>query len=82
MSASEIVEQVRALPPDVQREVFNSIRELEQKVKPQLSIEERRVLSRQLMGAGRKYLKPGDDPIGDLIREREADALLDEQDLA
>ena len=30
-------------------------------------------LARQLLGAGRHLLKPGVDPIGDLIREREAD---------
>ncbi len=30
-------------------------------------------LARQLMGAGRRWLNPGADPIGDLIREREHD---------
>jgi AbrB family looped-hinge helix DNA binding protein len=30
-------------------------------------------LARQLLGAGRRWLKPGTDPIGDLIREREED---------
>ena len=30
-------------------------------------------LARQLMGAGRRWLNPGADPIGDLIREREQD---------
>jgi len=34
-------------------------------------------LARQLMGAGRRWLKPGDDPVGDLIREREQDDSLD-----
>jgi AbrB family looped-hinge helix DNA binding protein len=34
-------------------------------------------LARQLMGAGRRWLKPGVDPIGDLIREREQDDELD-----
>ena len=37
-------------------------------------------LARQLMGAGRHLLKPGADPIGDLIREREEDAQLDQAD--
>lgn len=37
-------------------------------------------LARQLMGAGRRFLKPGADPIGDLIREREQDAALDRGD--
>ncbi len=34
-------------------------------------------LARHLLGAGRRWLKPGADPIGDLIREREEDDLLD-----
>ena len=37
-------------------------------------------LARQLMGAGRRWLKPGADPIGDLIREREQDDKLDQTD--
>ncbi len=37
-------------------------------------------LARQLMGAGRRLLKPGADPIGDLIREREQDDELDQAD--
>ena len=37
-------------------------------------------LARQLMGAGRRWLKPGTDPIGDLIHEREHDDKLDEVD--
>lgn len=37
-------------------------------------------LARQLLGAGRHLLKPGADPIGDLIRERETDAQLDRAD--
>ena len=37
-------------------------------------------LARQLMGAGRHWLKPGSDPIGDLIREREKDDQLDQCD--
>jgi hypothetical protein len=28
-------------------------------------------MAHELMGAGRRWLKPGADPIGDLIRERE-----------
>lgn len=30
-------------------------------------------LARELMGEGRRWLKPGDDPIGDLIRDRKRD---------
>ena len=37
-------------------------------------------LARHLMGAGRRWLKPGADPIGDLIREREQDDHLDQAD--
>jgi AbrB family looped-hinge helix DNA binding protein len=37
-------------------------------------------LARQLMGAGRRLLKRGADPIGDLIREREQDDRLDQAD--
>lgn len=37
-------------------------------------------LARQLMGAGRRWLKPGADPVGDLIREREQDGELDQAD--
>jgi AbrB family looped-hinge helix DNA binding protein len=37
-------------------------------------------LARQLMGAGRRWLKAGADPIGDLIREREQDNKLDQAD--
>jgi AbrB family looped-hinge helix DNA binding protein len=39
-------------------------------------------LARQLMGAGRHWLKPGADPIGDLIRERERDDKLDNPGLS
>ena len=35
-------------------------------------------LARQLMGAGRRWLKPGVNPIDDLIWEREQDAKLDQ----
>ena len=34
-------------------------------------------LARQLMGAGRRWLTPGADPIADLIRERGEDYRLD-----
>ena len=37
-------------------------------------------MARQLMGAGRRWLKPGADPVGDLIREREQDDKLDQAD--
>lgn len=46
-------------------------------VKPLL---QRGELARQLMGAGRHLLKPGADPVGDLIREREQDDQLDRTD--
>jgi len=36
--------------------------------------------ARQLMGAGKRWLKPGADPVGDLIREREQDDKLDQAD--
>jgi hypothetical protein len=37
-------------------------------------------LARELMGTGRRWIKPGADPIGDLIREREQDDKLDQAD--
>jgi len=37
-------------------------------------------LARQLMGAGRRWLKPEADPVGDLISEREQDDKLDQAD--
>lgn len=37
-------------------------------------------LARQLLGAGRRWLQPGADPIGDLLRERERDDQLDRAD--
>jgi bifunctional DNA-binding transcriptional regulator/antitoxin component of YhaV-PrlF toxin-antitoxin module len=37
-------------------------------------------LARKLMGAGRHLLKPGADPIADLIRDRERDDQLDRRD--
>jgi hypothetical protein len=36
--------------------------------------------ARELMGAGRRWLKLGADPVGDLIREREQDDKLDQND--
>lgn len=35
-------------------------------------------LARELMGAGRHLLAPGDDPIGNLLRGRERDDVLDQ----
>lgn len=35
-------------------------------------------LARQLLGAGRRWLKPGADPIAELIRERERDDQLEQ----
>lgn len=37
-------------------------------------------LERQLRGAGRRWLKPGDDPIAELVRERRQDDELDQAD--
>lgn len=37
-------------------------------------------LARQLMGAGRRWLKSGVDPVHDLIKEREEDDRLDQAD--
>ena len=36
--------------------------------------------ARQLLGAGRRWLKPGADPGGDLLRDRERDDQLDQAD--
>lgn len=36
--------------------------------------------ARQLLGAGRRWLKPGADPSGDLLRERAHDSRLDQAD--
>jgi len=46
-------------------------------VRPLLS---RGECARSLSGAGRKLVKPGADPIGDLIREGERDDELDKAD--
>jgi hypothetical protein len=79
MSAHEVLEQVKALPPRERREFFARVRELELGTEgtPPTSRGER---ARQLMGAGRRWLKNGADPIGDLIREREQDDKLDQSD--
>ena len=37
-------------------------------------------LARQLLGAGRRWLKPGANPIAELIRERERDEQLEQAD--
>ncbi len=36
--------------------------------------------ARHLLGAGRRWLQPGANPIGELIRERELDDQLDQAD--
>ncbi len=41
---------------------------------------DRGAAAREFMGSGRKYLKPGADPIGDLLRERMEDDKLDQED--
>jgi AbrB family looped-hinge helix DNA binding protein len=38
-------------------------------------------LARQLLGAGRDLLKPGSDPSGDLISERQKDASIERAEL-
>lgn len=77
MSAHDVLEQVKALAPEERQKFFDYVHELEAagNVPPN-----RGELGRQLMGAGRRWLKPGDDPIGDLIREREQDDKLDQAD--
>ncbi|HMO65154.1 MAG TPA: hypothetical protein PKE47_08035, partial [Verrucomicrobiota bacterium] len=37
-------------------------------------------LASQIMGMGRKHLKPGDDPITELLRDRTEDDALDQED--
>ncbi len=37
-------------------------------------------MARQLMGAGKRWLKPGADPIGGLIREPQQDDKVDQAD--
>lgn len=77
MSAREVLEQVKALPPRERRKFFDSVHALEA---AEAVLPNRGELARQLMGAGRRWLKPGADPIGDLIREREQDDHLDQTD--
>ena len=77
MSAQDVLEQVKALPPRERRKFFDHVHELET---AETAVSNRGALARQLMGAGRRWLKPGADPIGDLIREREQDDTLDQAD--
>ncbi len=77
MSAHEVLEQVKALPPRERRKFFESVHELETS---EAALPNRGEVARQLMGTGRRWLKPGADPIGDLIREREQDDKLDQAD--
>ena len=37
-------------------------------------------MARQLLGSGKRWLKPGADPIGDLLLERKHDDNLDQTD--
>jgi len=75
-----------SIPPDIAREFdihpgtqleWSKTGEGTLTVKP---LPNRGELARQLMGAGRRWLKPGTDPIDDLIREREKDDQLDRAD--
>jgi hypothetical protein len=77
MSAHDILEQVKSLPPRERRKFFESVHVLEA---AETVVPNRGDLARQLMGAGRRWLKPGADPIGDLVREREQDDILDQAD--
>ncbi len=78
MSANEVLEQVKALPPQERRKFFECVHELEAATKTDSALPSRGKLARELMGAGKRWLKPGADPIGDLIREREQDDKLDQ----
>ena len=80
MSANEVLKQVKALPPQERRTFFDRIHQLEPETGAQPALSNRGELARQLMGAGRRWLKPGADPVGDLIREREQDDKLDQAD--
>jgi hypothetical protein len=80
MSANEVLEQVKALPPRERRKFFDCVHELEAAIKVEPALPSRGELARELMGAGRRWLKPGADPVGDLIREREQDDTLDQAD--
>jgi hypothetical protein len=78
MSAKEVLEQVKALPPRERRKFFESVHELERTIETGTASPSRGELARQLMGAGRRWLKPGADAVGDLIREREQDDKLNQ----
>ncbi|HEX3720234.1 MAG TPA: hypothetical protein VH595_19965 [Verrucomicrobiae bacterium] len=80
MSANEVLEQVKALPPRERRKFFECVHKLETAIEGELASPSRGELARELMGAGRRWLKPGADPIGDLIQEREQDDKLDQAD--
>jgi hypothetical protein len=80
MSANEVLEQVKALPPQERRIFFECVHELETTIDSPPALSSRGNLARELMGAGRRWLKPGADPIGDLVREREHDDKLDQAD--
>jgi hypothetical protein len=80
MSANEVLEQVKALPPRERRKFFDCVHELETAMEVGPALPDRGELARELMGAGRRWLKTGIDPIGDLIREREQDDKLDQAD--
>ncbi len=80
MSANEVLQQVKALPPQERRKFFACLHELETDVETQPALSSRGELARELMGAGRRWLMPGADPVGDLVREREHDDKLDQAD--
>jgi hypothetical protein len=77
VSANDVLQQVKTLPPQERRIFFERVRELET---VEAALPDRGHLARELMGAGRRWLKPGADPIGDLIRAREQDDKLDQAD--
>ena len=80
MSANEVLQQVKTLPPLERRKFFACVHELEGVMEVHPALSNRGELARQLMGAGRRWLKQGADPIGDLIRERGQDDTLDQAD--
>jgi hypothetical protein len=80
MSVNEVLEQVKALPPRERRKFFARIHELEAAIEEAPASASRGELARQLMGAGTRWVKPGADPISDLIQEREQDDKLDQAD--
>jgi hypothetical protein len=80
MSADEVLEQVKALAPRERRKFFDCVHQLETTIEVEPALPSRGELARALMGAGRRWLKPGADPVGDLIREREEDEKLDQAD--